>query len=176
MSFQDFRIARNKKLGVYIFSEVFGNLEDCTALWKVFGNRENFLRILEKQKVRVSKKPWIFWVNDKTEEITIFIKYLRECPKKILYLDCIQELVHVTQMHRGKELFDDRFSYVDRPTEIEAYIVTANEAKKIGMNERQIAKYLEVDWVTKEENKRLVKNVLAKMAANENRFKKGKSK
>jgi hypothetical protein len=163
MSFEDFKIERNKKLGVHKFSSVFKNLENCKALWKVFGSKEKYLEILEKQKARVSKKPWVFWVNEKTKEITIFIEYLRECPKKTLYLDCVHELVHIKQMNEGKELFDNNFSYVDRPTEIEAYVITAEEAKKIGMAKKQIADYLSVKWATKEENERLIKTVLSKI-------------
>jgi hypothetical protein len=163
MSFEGFKIGRNTKLGVYSFSSVFKNLEDCKTLWKVFESKEKYLEILQNQKVRVSKKPWVFWVNDKTKEITIFADYLKKCPKKILYLDCIHELVHVKQMNEGKELFDNRFTYVDRQTEIEAYVITANEAKKIGMNKKQIADYLEVGWATKEENERLIETVLAKI-------------
>ena len=163
MPFQDFKIDRSKNYGAYSFSEVFKNLQDCKTLWKIFGNKRKFLAMLKNQKVRVSKKPWDFWVNDKRKEITIFIHYLRECPKRTLYLDCVHELVHIRQLQEGKELFDNRFNYVDRPTEIAAYVVTANEARKIGMSKRQIANYLAVRWATKEENKRLVKNVLDKI-------------
>jgi len=163
MCFPNFKIERNKKLGVYSFSSVFKNLEDCQTLWKVFGSEGNFLEILQNQKVRVSKKPWVFWVNDKTKEITIFVDYLKKCPKKILYLDCIHELVHVKQMMEGRELFDNKFTYVDRQTEIEAYVITATEAKKIGMKRKEIADYLSVEWATKQENKRLIETVLAKV-------------
>lgn len=163
MSFEDFKIERNKKLGAHKFSSVFKNLENCKILWKVFGSKEKFLELLQNQKVRVSKKPWVFWVNDKTKEITIFVDYLKECPKKTLYLDCIHELVHVKQMQEGKDLFDNKFPYVDRQTEIEAYHITAQEARRIGMTKRQIANYLEVSWATDEENARLVRTVLSKL-------------
>jgi hypothetical protein len=154
---------RNKNIGIYNFSEVFKNLEDCRILWKVFGTKEKFLSVLKNQKVRVSKKHWIFWVNDKTKKITIFVDYLKKCPKIILYLDCIHELVHVKQMIEGKELFDKEFSYFDRPTEIEAYIIAAKEAKRIGMSRRQISNYLKVDWQTKKENEILIEAVLSKI-------------
>ena len=159
----DFKIDRTKKFGVYSFSEVFKNLEGCEILWKVFGSKKKYLEVLKKQKVRVSRKKWIFWVNHKKNEITIYRNYLKTCPKKILYLDCIHELVHIKQLQRGRNLWDERFAYTDRPTEIEAYIVAAKEAKRIGMNKKQIANYLKVSWKSDEENERLVKIVLSKI-------------
>lgn len=163
MSFKDFQINRRKNYGVYNFSEVFQNLENCKILCKVFGNKKKYLAILKKQKVRVSKKNWIFWVNHKKHEITIYKGYLKKCNKKILYLDCIHELVHVKQLAEGKDLWDNRFVYSDRPTEIEAYIIAAKEAKRIGMNKKQIESYLKVPWATKEENNRLIADVLSRI-------------
>jgi hypothetical protein len=59
----------------------------------------------------------------------------------------------------GKELFDKRYSYVDRPTEIEAYSHAVKEAKRIGMTEKEIVEYLRVEWVTEEEFERLVRRM-----------------
>jgi hypothetical protein len=55
----------------------------------------------------------------------------------------------------GKELFESRFDYVDRPTEIEAYLVAVKEARRLGLNDRQISTYLRTEWMTDEEFKRL---------------------
>jgi len=159
----DFQIVRKKNFGVYNFSDVFKNMEHCKMLWKVFGGRKKFLSVLEKQKVRVSRKNWIFWVNHKKSEITIYKGYLQECSKKFLYLDSIHEFVHIKQLKEGRDLWDKRFTYVDRPTEIEAYIIAAKEGKRIGMSKKQIASYLRVPWASRVENERLVKNVLAKI-------------
>jgi len=57
----------------------------------------------------------------------------------------------------GKELFDKKYSYVDRPTEIEAYAEAVKEAKRIGMTRREIIDYLRVEWITEEEFERLVR-------------------
>jgi len=163
MCFENFEIDRSKKFGVYHFSEVFKNLDNCKILWKFFGSREKFVKAIKKQNVRISRKKWIFWINDKKNEITIYKNYLEKCPEKILYLDCIHELVHVKQLKEGKNLWDERFGYVDRPTEIEAYIIAAKEAKRIGMSKKEIAEYLCVSWASDEENQRLVKIVLSKI-------------
>ncbi|MCS4539406.1 MAG: hypothetical protein HYU03_01775, partial [Thaumarchaeota archaeon] len=79
--------------------------------------------------------------------------------EKHLYLDLIHELVHVRQHMEGRELFDKRYSYVDRPTEIEAYSAAVKEAKRIGMSYEEIEDYLKVEWVTDEEFDRMLTNL-----------------
>jgi hypothetical protein len=68
----------------------------------------------------------------------------------------IHELVHIRQFMEGKELFDRRYSYVDRPTEIEAYTAAVNEARRIGLKKEEILDYLKVEWITEEEFQRLL--------------------
>ena len=46
----------------------------------------------------------------------------------------------------GRELFDESYSYVDRPTEIEAYRCTVEEARKIGMSDDALKALLAYDW------------------------------
>jgi hypothetical protein len=84
---------------------------------------------------------------------------LRSASEKLLYLDIIHELVHVKQYRQGRDLFDSKFSYVDRPTELEAYKITLDEARKIGMTEEEIEDYLYVEWITKKEHKKLAKTL-----------------
>jgi uncharacterized protein YdbL (DUF1318 family) len=48
---------------------------------------------------------------------------------------------------------------VDRPTELEAYKITLDEARKIGMTEEEIEDYLYVEWITKKEHKKLAKTL-----------------
>ncbi|MGI0141972.1 MAG: hypothetical protein ACREBF_04995 [Candidatus Micrarchaeales archaeon] len=69
-----------------------------------------------------------------------------------LYLDVVHELMHIKQWRNGIDLFDKRFAYADRPTEIEAYKVAAREARRLGMKEKELRKYLEVDWVSDEDS------------------------
>ena len=78
---------------------------------------------------------------------------------EFLYLDIIHELCHVKQHLQGRNLYDRSKAYVDRETEIEAYQVTIQEARRIGLNEDHIANYLRVGWITSEEHKRLVRRL-----------------
>jgi hypothetical protein len=65
----------------------------------------------------------------------------------------------VKQLFDGRELFDDALEYVDRPTEIEAYRNTVNEARKQGMSDEEIYEYLRTEWMSVEELRRLATSV-----------------
>jgi len=95
-------------------------------------------------------------VDDENGYILVSKPYLKTADERYIYLDVIHELVHVRQFLEGKNLFDERYSYVDRPTEVEAYRLTVEEARRIGMNDKQIAEYLYVEWITQEEYQRLL--------------------
>ena len=71
----------------------------------------------------------------------------------------LHELTHIRQWHAGRELWDRRYNYVDRPTEIEAYRVAVDEARSLGMTDREIADYLRVEWTSREEHERLCKHL-----------------
>ena len=49
--------------------------------------------------------------------------------------------------------------YVDRPTEVEAYRNTVNEARKQGMSDEEIYEYLRTEWMSVEELRRLATSV-----------------
>ncbi|MBI2938116.1 MAG: hypothetical protein HYY22_07920 [Thaumarchaeota archaeon] len=145
-------------VGVYRLSMVFKGLETSMVLQRVFG--EELKKVLNETLVNINRHPWIIWVNEENGEININEDYLRENDMQTMHLDVVHELIHVKQLSEGKELFDARFSYVDRPTEIEAYRLTVEEALDMGLSREDIVDYLRVDWVTEEEHQRLVKAVM----------------
>ena len=151
---------RVNKVGVgeYRLSLVFKGLEASRVLQSVFG--EELKKVLNETLVNINRHPWIIWVNEENGEININEDYLRENDMQTMHLDVVHELIHVKQLSEGKKLFDARFSYVDRPTEIEAYRLTVEEALDMGLSREDIVDYLRVDWVTEEEHQRLVKAVM----------------
>jgi hypothetical protein len=60
---------------------------------------------------------------------------------------------------QGQKLFDHRFDYVDRPTEVEAYGHAVKEARRLGMSEKQIYNYLRTEWMDEKELAKLAKAV-----------------
>ncbi|MGI0041478.1 MAG: hypothetical protein ACRD94_05885 [Nitrosopumilaceae archaeon] len=99
------------------------------------------------------------FVKNDDASIVIGLDHLQKSDSKILYLDIVHELVHVKQQRSGLDLYDKLYSYVDRPTEIEAYEIAVREAKRLGMDNKEILDYLHVEWMTPEEHKRLASHV-----------------
>jgi hypothetical protein len=87
----------------------------------------------------------------------ISAKYLREGDRTDIYLDLIHELVHIRQLMEGKELFDLHYSYTERPTEVEAYRIAVEEARRIGLSDERICRYLKTEWMSDADLKRLAK-------------------
>jgi hypothetical protein len=85
--------------------------------------------------------------------------YLNTGDKTDIYLDLIHELCHVKQFMDGRELFDPRYDYVERPTEIEAYRYAVQEARRLGLSEERICLYLRTEWMNEYDFKRLAKAV-----------------
>ena len=71
----------------------------------------------------------------------------------------IHVLVHVKQFLEGRELYDQAFEYVDRPTELEAYRTTVAEARRVGMEEHDILKNLRMDAVDDSELGKLMEKI-----------------
>jgi hypothetical protein len=59
----------------------------------------------------------------------------------------------------GRELFDPSYDYVNRPTEIEAYQYCVAEARRLGLSEERIRRYLWTEWMTENDFRRLAKHV-----------------
>ena len=150
-------INRSVDAGTYRFEELFSGFGELQAVTEIFGDETQ--TVLDKVRVDVQSRSGYLRVDDETGNIVISGEYLKKGEERHIYLDVIHELVHVRQFIEGKELFDGKYTYVDRPTEIEAYQACVNEAKRLGMSDAEIIEYLKVEWVTEEEFGRLAKSV-----------------
>jgi hypothetical protein len=154
-----FEVNRNESHGEFPLSQIFIGLEDSEVIQSLFGGKEQAAETLRNLRVKLDDSAEYMYVNDTDGSIIVRGEYLRSASEKLLYLDIIHELVHVKQYRQGRDLFDSKFSYVDRPTELEAYKITLDEARKIGMTEEEIEDYLYVEWITKKEHKKLAKTL-----------------
>ena len=116
-------------------------------------------KILEETYVSLVPERGYMYVNDEDGSLAVGADYLRTASVNYLYLDVIHELVHIKQYLQGKNLFDENYSYVDRPTEIEAYKCSVEEARRIGMDEDTLAEYIYVEWISRKEHARLLKTL-----------------
>ena len=159
MRVKSFRVKKSAPAGEYKLSEVFAGLESSSALLKVFGTKSQMTKILKHLKLRIERNDSGLWLDRDTGTICIGSKHLATAKSDFLYLDVIHVLVHVRQFLEGKELYDQAFEYVDRPTELEAYRTTVAEARRVGMDEDEILKYLRLDAVDDSELGKLMEKI-----------------
>jgi len=153
-------INRNLQVDKYAFADVFKGFEKVPALISVFG--KDLPDILKNTYVVVDPREGYLHVDNEKGWIYISQPYLKKADLRYLYLDLIHELVHVKQFHQGLELYDWEYSYFERPTEVEAYKITIDEARRIGMNDKEIADYLKVEWVDDDEFKSFLRKMKIK--------------
>jgi hypothetical protein len=160
------RFTANRSLpeGSYGLRAVFSGLDDVEPLIKCMGGPSTLKQILDRTRVTLKEEDGYMYVNDEDGSLVVGLEYLKSGKAVHLYLDVIHELVHVKQFLEGRNLFDNRYTYVDRPTEIEAYQCCVEEGRKIGMSEGAIAEYLYVEWISKADHTRLLKALRVKGA------------
>jgi hypothetical protein len=87
--------------------------------------------------------------------IVVGLSHLAESPALILFLDIFHELCHIRQRQAGRELWDQQWSYVTRPTEVEAYRFVVQEGRRLGVPDGVLKEYLEVEWISSDEHQQL---------------------
>jgi hypothetical protein len=155
------RIQVNRDLqdGIYNLEDIFVNLKTVEILFKVFQSKQVLEDVFENTLVIVDGSSHYMHVKNEDASIVVGKDHLKNSEKKILYLDIIHELVHVKQQRQGLDLYDSSYAYVDRPTEIEAYEIAVEEARRLGTSNDEIFEYLHVEWISPEEHKRLASHV-----------------
>jgi len=98
--------------------DFFKGYEKAEAVRRIFGDDTE--HVLGNLQVEFNQS-WVIWCRRCRWHLIISSKYLNEGDKVDIHLDIVHELVHVRQFLEGKELWDSRYDYVERPTEIEAY-------------------------------------------------------
>ena len=154
-----FRLDRRAKDGMHGLAEVFQGLEGSLTLNALYPKATERQKFVTASRLQITPRDLYAYVDDDDGRIVLGKRHLQKSEERVLYLDILHELVHVKQFHDGLELFDRRFAYVDRPTELEAYDLGVREARRIGMNDREIFEYLEVPWVTAAEMGRLAERL-----------------
>jgi len=153
------KINRDITPGTYSLDDIFDGLKHSPILMEVFKTKNELDDVFSKTNVIVEEKDHYMFVKNEDATIVIGFNHLKNSDSKILYLDIVHEIVHVKQQRAGLDLYNKSYSYVDRPTEIEAYEIAVKEAKRLGMSDKEIFDYLFVEWITPQEHKRLASHV-----------------
>jgi len=148
-----------------MFVDYFKGFEKSQAVRGIFEDKTD--EILKNLKVEFI---WFGYmgVDDDDGHLLVNKRYLNGGDKTDIYLDVVHELCHVKQHLDGKELFDPRFDYVNSPTEVEAYRYTVKEAKRLGLSDKRILSYLQTEWMSHADLKRLIKNIGIDLKVTEN--------
>ena len=152
------RVNRRVRAGLYALLDVFPGLDRSQAFQDLFSDGLR-TQVLRECKIDVVPEDAYMYIDDGPGNVCAGLTYLRTGDERILYLDILHELTHIRQWHQGKELWDRRYNYVDRPTEVEAYDVAVREARRLGMSDGEIADYLRVEWTSREDHERLCKRL-----------------
>jgi hypothetical protein len=150
-------ITRNVPVATYPFLDYFKGFENVDAVKQIFD--KDTKKVLSNLRVEFVGRRGYMGVSEIDGHMIISADYLKTGNRVDIYLDFVHELVHVKQFMEGKELFDHNYSYVERPTEVEAYRFAVEEARRLGLSDRRICHYLKTEWMTDDEFKRLAKAV-----------------
>ncbi len=151
-------INRDVKITLHRFVDYFKGFEKISAVREIFGDETE--KVLNNLKIEFySSRRGYMGVSDQDGHLMVSAHYIKSGNERDIYLDIIHELVHVKQHLDGRELFENRWEYVDRPTEIAAYQHAVKEARRLGMTDKEILEYLKTEWMSEEEHKKLAESV-----------------
>ena len=151
------KIARKVPVSTHRFNQYFKGFEKIETVRKIFGEKTEM--VLNNLKVEFAGFRGYMGVSNIDGHLLVSAVYLEKGDMIDIYLDIIHELVHVRQFMEGNELFDNTFRYTDRPSEIEAYRVTVDEARRLGLGDERICEYLKTEWMSDDDLTRLAKTL-----------------
>lgn len=153
-------ILRNPAAGRYALSDVVRGIERLSDIRLLCEKRELDEEFVKTTPLLIDDaREFYMYVDDGDKTLVACRQHISDSDLKTVYLDFVHELVHMFQLYDGRDLFDRTLSYVERPTEIEAYTLTVKEGRRIGMTEMDILDYLRVDWVTEDDHRKLARTV-----------------
>jgi hypothetical protein len=173
---EGFRLVRTAAPGRHRLLKVFPGLDRLTAFRRYPVSEKARRRLARTTEVEIVPRPGEFmyvaphtlprnadrrWkpVVSKTDCIVVGGEHLQRSPEMVLFLDIIHEMVHLLQRQDGRELWNEEYSYVERPTELEAYAFTLGEARRLGASPAFLREYLKVEWTTPTQHRRLLRNL-----------------
>lgn len=152
------KIERSAPTKLYPFERFFRGFGNVGAIRKLFGVHTP--KVLRDLKVEFfSARFGYMGTSDVDGHLIISNRYLRTGDFRSIYLDIVHELCHVNQFRHRRPLFYPKLSYVDAPSEIEAYRFTVDEGRRIGMRDAELFDYLKVEWISDAEHRRLARRV-----------------
>ena len=163
--------------GRYPLLQVFQGLDRTVPFRKYPGDDAKILTAARETTVQITPGPGYMYVapprtpaeiraagfrmlETKDDVIVVAQSHLKNSPRMYVYLDIVHEFLHILQRRQGRVIWPRAsLAYVDRPTEIEAYAFSIAEARRLGVPDSYLRKYLQAPWASQAENLRLLRNV-----------------
>ncbi|MCJ7632243.1 hypothetical protein MUP77_07600 [Candidatus Bathyarchaeota archaeon] len=158
------RLVLRISFSTYSFTDYFKGFEKTEAIKQIFGEKTE--EVLHNLRVEFIPLVGYMGVNGLNGHLIVNPNYLRNGDRLDVHLDVIHELVHIRQFIEGRELFDNNYSYVQRPTEVEAYRYAVEEARRLGQSDERIYDYLETPWMSIEDHRQLARTLNIKCRNN----------
>ncbi len=155
------RLERSLSPGNHPYLAILPRVARSPALKRICSDPEARARLLEGAWVQIRGGRGYAFVDVEVPCIVVSEWYYREGEACDLYLDLLHELTHLRQLGEGLDLWDERFDYVERPTEIEGYAVAIEEGRRLGMTDEDVIRHLSNPWMTEKDVHRLLGHVNA---------------
>ena len=157
-------LRRDLPPGLHPYLRVFPHAAQSPGVVRIEPDAAKRRRLLDEALVRIQPGGGFAYVDVETPCIVLAEEYYRTGTDMDLYMDMLHELTHIRQHHEGLDLWDERFAYVDRPTEIEGYAVAVEEGRRLGLDDEDIILHLSNPWMDEDEVQRLLKHTQAFLA------------
>ncbi len=153
------RVRRRLCPGPHSFLSLLPHVGRSPALRRVAKGGADAAKLLEGAEVDICGRRGYAFVDVQAPHIVLSNWYYETGEARDLYLDLLHELTHLRQIGEGFDLWDERFDYVDRPTEVEAYAVAVEEGRRLGMSSEEVHEHLSNPWMTGKDVNRLLHHV-----------------
>ena len=153
------RANRSLAPGDHAFLAVLPGAAASPALARIVAEPAARARLVEHAVVQIRGDRGFAFVDVEVPCIVLSERYLREGEEVDIYLDLLHELTHLRQLEEGLDLWDERFAYVDRPTEVEGYAIAVAEARRLGMTEPEVLRHLSNPWMSEADVQRLLDHI-----------------
>lgn len=171
-----FTIARRVALGRHAILDVFPGMDrlpiakevdpDANARAELFAKTgieviaaDVWMYVAPRELPPQFRRRWKPVVSADQDCIVVGRTHLSKSPAMIVYMDIYHELCHIRQRREGANLWEPGVSYVDRWTEVEAYRVVVDEARRLGATDPFLREYLEVEWISGAEHAELLRKL-----------------
>lgn len=152
-------LVRTLEAGDHPYLALLPGVAASPALTRITPDPAARAALLERAVVQIRNGRGFAFVDVEAPCIVLSEWYYREGRALDIYLDLLHELTHLRQLDEGYDLWDDRFPYVDRPTEVEGYAVAIEEGRRLGMSGEDVLHHLSNPWMSAEDVQRLLGHI-----------------